>query len=184
MKAVFKSLRKPATFMLALVLVLSFSMTAFADTGATVSFYDDTTSTQLGTTQQVALDDIISKDYLPSGYTDPLNGAPSVYDAIIKAADQLGYDTDVGWDANPAYGDPGGYISNIAVGNTSYPTINNYTYDPETGLHIADGYGWICKITPDGGTQYEPDQYLTLEALEDGMDIEFRYQHYHYEWYD
>lgn len=185
MKTMFKDLKKPAALMLLVVMLLSLQLTVFAaDFDVSVSFYDDTTSTTLGI-QAVGLGGTVPKPYLPPDYTDPLGGAPSVYDAIIAAIDQQSWTTEVGWDANPSYGDPGGYISSISIpGDGSYPTINNYTYDPDTGLHIAEGYGWVCTVIPDEGSPYDPYQYLTLEALEDGMDIEFRYQHYYYEWKD
>ncbi|WP_152967772.1 hypothetical protein [Oxobacter pfennigii] len=171
-------------------------MTAFAaiDTTVTVKFYNDTVDpdVQLWTTRTVEYDSAVpvSKPYLPGGYTDPLGGAASVYDAIFAAAEQIRALPDedpeiedppvVGWDANPAYGDPGGYIE--AIGD--FVTWNDYDYDPITGHHISEGEGWVCTVIPDGDDPYDPIQYLTAEALEDGMEIIFRFQSYRYEWDD
>jgi hypothetical protein len=173
MKTMFKTMKKPVALVLALMLVFSISLSAFAyPISATVKFYNGTT--KLGTDKTATfIADPDKSAYIFGTRVDQLDGAASEYDAILSAASQLSYSTIVGWDANPTYGDPGGYFSSVA----GYATANTYTHIGN--VNNSYGYGWNAYI--DGVPAYS---YLTNEALQDGSTIEFKYEYYNYTWND
>ena len=190
MRKIFKS-KKLLTFILTLVMVLSMSSFAFADIlNVTVEFTQEHAGIS-GWPQgpiTLAIDDTV---YLKSYFTmveatsptiNPLGDTTSVMDAILKAAHSIPKTVITGVDLDPQYGDPGAYISAI----DDKVTWNEYWEftDPVTGKLMAhsEGEGWTAYVTPDGGTETEPWEYLSRIKLEDGDAIRFDFSFYEYEW--
>ena len=191
MRKIFKS-KKLLTFVLTLVMVLSMSSFAFADTlNFTVEFTQEGNGISGWPQGPIVLsmdDTVASKPYFETSQNEsspiinPLGDTTSVMDAILKAAHSIPKTVITGVDLDPQYGDPGAYISAI----DDKVTWNEYWEftDPVTGKLMAhsEGEGWTAYVTPDGGTETEPWEYLSRIKLEDGDAIRFDFSFYEYEW--
>ena len=189
MRKIFKS-KKLLTFVLTLIMVLSMSSFAFADTlNVTVEFTQEGNAISGWPQGPIALNisTVSDKDYFTtpeknSTTINPLGDTTSIMDAILKAAHSIPKTVITGVDLDPQYGDPGAYVSAI----DDKVTWNEYWEftDPVTGKLMAhsEGEGWTAYVTPDGGTETEPWEYLSRIKLEDGDAIRFDFSFYEYEW--
>jgi hypothetical protein len=196
-----KKSRKLLSVLLALVLVFSVCAVAYADypedtTGTvTVLFTHDCSENTDGTnywngynvnyntlyqggTVNIANLQNCTKTYIPTGTSDPMNGHPSVLDAII--ASQPTYLYDLGWDANPYEGDPGAYVHNVQ--NTQLESH----YTEIGGVHRSWGKGFVVIIEYyDGNNNFVrefPSEYVSNVPLSNGMVIYVDFAEYDYTW--
>jgi len=183
-----------ATLLILMMLVSTFASLSASATGGTVTVYFTQGNTQgtnngevwLGTGSNlfgfgatvVEIDEIdLSKDYIPVGETDLLNGEPSVLDAILTAATVRYLDVQTGWDAYPWQGDPGAYLSNV-----NNMTLEAY-YDEIDGVNYAWGTGFYVAVAPDSSsTPGFPTEYVSNVAVYDGMVIYVDLGTYSYSW--
>lgn len=189
MKNVFKS-KKLFTLVLTLFMVLSMSSFAFANNiECTVEFTQEDNIIGDWSQEPITLDisTVSVKDYFTtpekeSPIINPLGDKTSIMDAILKAATDISKTTVTGLDLEPKYGEPGAYIS--AIGDkVTWNEYWEYT-DSKTGKLMAhsEGEGWIGYVTPAGGTETEPWEYLSRIELKDGDTIRFDFSFYEYEW--
>ena len=200
-----KTTRRIFILVLALMMVLSLSVTAFADsvtsapTGTvTVMFTrglsentdDGNVWNNLEPSQHVlyaggtvTLSALVgnSKTYVPTGTTDPMSGKASVMDAIMAANTSNVFVT--GWDANPWVGDPGAYISN--VNNTALESNYEETPDEEDSSIIhchSYGTGFVVILKDANGNISFPSVYVSNIEPTDGMTIYVDLADYDYNW--
>lgn len=196
-----KKMKKPLVLLLTLIMVLSMSATAFAAAPVTVnvSFFDE--KEPIWKTQEVTLsaDDIDRTYYDLQKYpdaTNPCDGKPSVLDAIIEATyminktqardEKLTYHIDWAPESTDAttgevYPD-GFYMDDIYVGDpdsgdNDYITVNTFIPGTDTTPNISKGSGWSGF---DGENEFTA--YLSNVPLTEGMNINFIYKSYRYEW--
>ena len=190
---------KILALLLALAMVFVMSVPAFASTenptvtvsvvtdnfnldgsykGTTANPYEFGNELEI-TNYEVSIAEVTSNDfksmYMPADATDPLNGAPSVIDAIITALFNNDVDFEYGWDPTniPDLGYyPGAYISNIA-NDVLVSAGNNTTYFTGENGHVwgrSTGSGWnIAYGTPNN--MVKADTYASRIAITDGMHI-------------
>lgn len=200
-----KTTRRIFTLVLALMMVLSLSVTAFAEsvtsapTGTvTVMFTsglsrntdtgnewldEDPDDCVLYTGGTVALSALVgnSKTYIPTGTTDPMDGKASVMDAIMAANTSNVFVT--GWDANPWVGNPGAYISN--VNNTTLASNYEETPDAEDSSIIhchSYGTGFVVILKDANGNISFPSVYVSNIEPTNGMTIYVDLADYDYNW--
>ena len=200
-----KTTRRIFTLVLALMMVLSLSVTAFADgitsapTGTVTVMFTSGLSKNTdagnvwndldpsehvlyagGTVNLTALVGR-TKTYIPSGTTDPMSGKASVMDAIMAANSSNVFVT--GWDANPWVGDPGAYISN--VNNTTL--ASNYEETPDAKdssiIHCHSwGTGFVVILEDADGNISFPSVYVSNIEPTNGMTIYVDLAEYNYTW--
>ena len=193
-----KKSRRLLSVLLALVLVFSVCAVAYAtypqtstgtvtvlfthdcsysdDLGHTWMGYDPDENTLLtgGTANIATLQNCDKSAYLPSTATDPLNGAPSVIDAVLAA--QPNYTYNLGWDPSA---NPGAYIHNVNNQTLDY----DYGYDD--GIYWASGTGFVIAVQyANSSDVIFYDVYLSNIPLADGMTIYVDLAPYAYTWTD
>jgi len=194
--------RKLLTVLLTLILVLSFSTVAFADSDSVTvsvtygSFDTDGTYTGSGFTNanfyisdyemdidyiQDWVDSGLKETYyIPSGVTDPMGGDASVLDAILTAFIDNGYyDIAAGWDDFTTPN--GGYISNVSPQTITYNPPTYYEGPNGNKWGHATGTGWNVAYTQNGVIN-EASAYVSNVALVDGMEIVFDVSPYSMDW--
>lgn len=196
-----KNTKKLVSILLTLVLVFSMTAVAFADypedTSGTVTvlfthgcsnntngtnywlgYTEENNTLYTGGTANIANLQNCTKTYIPTGTTDPMNGHPSVLDAII--ASQPSYVYSLGWDATPYVGDPGAYVSN--VNNTSL--VSNYEENGNTHHSWGKGFVVIIEYYDDNDNLVRefPSEYVSNVPLSDDMVIYVDFADYDYTW--
>lgn len=203
-----KTTRRILSMVLALMMILSLSVTAFAaeipivktaPTGTvTVMFTEglsengDSGNVWLGvdpddhvlyTGGTVNLSSLVGavKKYIPEGVSDPMDKAASVMDVIMAANSSNTFST--GWDAEPWDGDPGAYINNVNNTELDY----NYTETTDANnpnlIHCnSHGTGFVVIIKDANGKISFPTSYVSNIAPADGMTIYVDLAAYDYNW--
>lgn len=200
-----KTTRRAFTLVLALMMIFSLSVTAFAETiktaptgTVTVMFTKglsrntdngnewldiDPEENVLYTGGDVDLSTVVglTKAYIPSGTTDPMDGKASVMDVIMAA--QPSYDYATGWDATPYVGNPGAYISN--VNNTKLESNYTETADANDSnlIHCRSwGTGFVVILEDEDGNISFPSVYVSNIEPTDGMTVYVDLAAYDYSW--
>jgi len=120
-------------------------------------------------------------NYLPAGVADPMNGAPSILDAVCRACRVNNINSMVtGWDS---YNSPNGaYVSNLG----GYDVTNTVTYFKGANNNKwakSEGSGWQIAYKLSGTSSYTTaNVYYSNVALPDGVDIIIDYSPYEMTW--
>ena len=189
-----KKFGKLTSLLLALVLVFSLSVTAFAaippsgSINATVVFYDGdeylmdwaVEMTEKNATTSYEIPTPGPGQYLDSRIISNAN-RPSAMDATLVALDEIGTPETIGWDYYPVSSTlteiRGGYLDTI-FGYTTETTA--YLEPTENYNGYWEGNAWLYKVLDaDGNVVVEPgindDVYATNIELEEGMTIVWTY---------
>lgn len=180
--SIFKSVKKRmvasvigATMLFSLV-PAAFASTADAATvNATVTFVNQTSDVPNPATLIFPINNVpvnldsatLVKPYLPAGTPDPLPGTVSVLDCVIAAVGN--YSKTLGWDANPQYGSPGGWIDDM---------FGLIGVDYEDNTHWW-GKGWTCTYLRNN-VQNIPSGYLSNIPAQTGDVITMTFAPYDY----
>jgi hypothetical protein len=114
--------------------------------------------------------------------------SPNLLDAILTAFwtnEKEEYFVDItdtnvvnaGWDSNPKYGNPGGYINSVYPDNTTVTVTEGQVVDG-ISYTIYRGTGWNIACGTSASNIKALDAYGTSTALTNGMIIVFDYSPY------
>lgn len=114
--------------------------------------------------------------------------SPNLLDAILTAFwtnEKEEYFVDImdtnvvnaGWDSNPKYGNPGGYINSVYPDNTTVTVTEGQVIDG-ISYTIYEGTGWNIAYGTDANNIAAATTYGTSVELTDGMIIVFDYSPY------